>query len=155
VWTSCNHYSSIVDWFLGWLLWSDFFSLSSNSFHFAPNIRINCFIAFYILLIVYLWLIQFLIPALYWYTPIQPPSRRCLESGYYFNWYQSRFTLFGLNSWVRSLTPFATNTSHSPTMNSQVKRNLRNKKEKSTQGIKCHECLGFGHIRIDCPNYVK
>jgi hypothetical protein len=56
---------------------------------------------------------------------------------------------------MRSLTPFIMSTPQSFTMNSQVKRNLKNKKEKSTQGIKCHEYLEFGHIRIDCANYLK
>ena len=29
--------------------------------------------------------------------------------------------------------------------------------EKSSQGkgIKCHECEGFGHIRSECPTYLK
>jgi hypothetical protein len=28
----------------------------------------------------------------------------------------------------------------------------KGKKDKNTQGIKCHECSGFGHIRAECPN---
>jgi hypothetical protein len=29
------------------------------------------------------------------------------------------------------------------------------KKDKTTNGVKCHECGGIGHIRIDCGNLKR
>lgn len=31
----------------------------------------------------------------------------------------------------------------------------KSKKDKSSQGIQCHECSKFRHIRADCSNYKK
>jgi hypothetical protein len=54
------------------------------------------------------------------------------------------------------LDPFVMNTSYSLTMSSQVKRNLWDKKEKSTQCSKFHECLGSNQTYwADCPSYLK
>jgi hypothetical protein len=35
------------------------------------------------------------------------------------------------------------------------RRNVRDKKEKSTEGIKFHESFDFGHIQAECSNYLK
>lgn len=37
----------------------------------------------------------------------------------------------------------------------QEKRKLKGKKGKNAQGIRCHECSGFGHIRVECPHYQR
>lgn len=29
------------------------------------------------------------------------------------------------------------------------------KNENQSIGIQCHECKGFGHIRVECPTYLK
>lgn len=31
----------------------------------------------------------------------------------------------------------------------------KDKKEKSTKDIRCHECSGFEHVRDDCLNYKR
>jgi hypothetical protein len=83
--TSCNLWI-LRYWidFLGWLprsvfLWVQRVSTSS------PNICINCFIAFHILVIVCLWLIKYLIPHYIVIHLFNPPSRYYLESGLYFH----------------------------------------------------------------------
>ena len=34
-------------------------------------------------------------------------------------------------------------------------RNIRDKKEKSAEGIKFHESFDFGHIQAECSNYFE
>lgn len=31
----------------------------------------------------------------------------------------------------------------------------KKKKDKSSRGIQCHECLGYGHIQTECANFLK
>lgn len=34
-------------------------------------------------------------------------------------------------------------------------KSSQGKKEKSSQGIQCHECSSYGHIQTKCSNYKK
>jgi hypothetical protein len=54
----------------------------------SPNICVNCFIVFYILMIVCWLLIKFLIPNCIVIRLFNPLSRCCLESGLYFKGYE-------------------------------------------------------------------
>lgn len=38
--------------------------------------------------------------------------------------------------------------------NKSEKKNTTNARKKS-QTVRCHECLGFGHISAKCPSYKK
>ena len=52
---------------------------------------------------------------------------------------------------IIKLLQFRKNYKRKPPRKSKYSKNGKN--EKSL--IQCHECKGFGHIRIECPNYLK
>jgi hypothetical protein len=56
---------------------------------------------------------------------------------------------------VRSFTHVVMEKYQSLSVSFQVRIDSRGKKDKNTQGIDCHECYGFGHIRAKYSNYKK
>jgi hypothetical protein len=46
------------------------------------------------------------------------------------------------------MTPIVKEKSQYPSVGCQVRRDSRDKNDKNTQGIKCHECTSFGHIGL-------